>query len=156
MLYRGSIDGFTAEAFHERCDNKGPTISLFKLEHNGDCIGGYTEAQWSSDEKGSWKRDPCALVFSLSHQRSYKFINPEKAICCLSIWGPWFGGALCAVNEPFNGDNNCWSNPDRPEYERIGVASGGASDLTQTSTIRGDGFYPFTINELEVCEVAFE
>ena len=44
MLYRGSRDGFTAKAFHGRCDKKGPTISLFKLKKNGDCIGGFTEA----------------------------------------------------------------------------------------------------------------
>ena len=44
MLYRGSRDGFTYKAFHDRCDGKGPTISLFKLKHNGDCIGGYTSA----------------------------------------------------------------------------------------------------------------
>ena len=44
MLYRGSRDGFTCKAFHGRCDKKGPTISLFKLKKNGDCIGGFTEA----------------------------------------------------------------------------------------------------------------
>ena len=44
MIYRGSEHGFMAKDFHSRCDGKGPTISLFKLKHNGDCIGGYTEA----------------------------------------------------------------------------------------------------------------
>ena len=44
MIYRGSEHGFMYKDFHSRCDGKGPTISLFKLKHNGDCIGGYTEA----------------------------------------------------------------------------------------------------------------
>ena len=44
MLYRGSIHGFTCKAFHDHCDGKGATISLFKLKDNGDCIGGFTEA----------------------------------------------------------------------------------------------------------------
>ncbi len=43
MLYRGSDHGWYPEDFHDRCDNKGPTISLFKIE-DGDVIGGYTKA----------------------------------------------------------------------------------------------------------------
>ena len=100
------------------------------------------------------KRDPCALVFSLSHQRSYKVIQPDLAIYCDKNRGPWFGGALWA-SEPFNGDNKCHSNPNQSNYEGIVDASGGAYDLTQT-TIDGNGYYPFTISELEVWEVAFE
>jgi hypothetical protein len=41
--YRGSRDGFYAFYFHSRCDNIGPTISLFKMK-NGDVIGGFTTA----------------------------------------------------------------------------------------------------------------
>jgi 2,3-bisphosphoglycerate-independent phosphoglycerate mutase len=43
MLYRGSEHGWMLKDFHDRCDNKGPTISLFKVK-GGDCIGGYTKA----------------------------------------------------------------------------------------------------------------
>jgi hypothetical protein len=43
MLYRGSEHGWKFIDFHSRCDNKGPTISLFKIK-DGDCIGGYTKA----------------------------------------------------------------------------------------------------------------
>ena len=47
LLYRGSEHGWGAEDFHLRCNNKGATISLFKIL-NGDCIGGFTTAQWCS------------------------------------------------------------------------------------------------------------
>ncbi len=43
MLYRGSEHGWKYKDFHSRCDNKGPTISLFKIK-DGDIIGGYTKA----------------------------------------------------------------------------------------------------------------
>jgi len=43
-LYRGSIYGWKYKHFHSRCDNKGPTISLFKVKDTGECIGGYTNA----------------------------------------------------------------------------------------------------------------
>ena len=67
MIYRGSQHGFKAKDFHEQCDGKGPTISLFKLS-NGECIGGYTQAQWTSVHGflDNNHKDPCALVFPLS------------------------------------------------------------------------------------------
>ena len=43
MLYRGSDHGWKRKDFHDRCDKKGPTISLFKVK-DGDVIGGYTTA----------------------------------------------------------------------------------------------------------------
>ncbi len=43
LLYSGSLHGWMFKDFHSRCDNKGPTISLFKLK-DGDCVGGYTTA----------------------------------------------------------------------------------------------------------------
>ena len=117
MLYRGSQHGFTAKMFHELCDGRGKTISLFNLKHNGDCIGGYTEAQWSCDDSiDCWKRDPCALIFSLSHQRSYKVIKPDEAIGNDKGSGPYFGFALFAC-EPFNGDNMCFSQSNQSVYE---------------------------------------
>ncbi len=42
MLYRGSDHGWKYKDFHDRCDNKGPTISLFKVK-DGDVIGGYNK-----------------------------------------------------------------------------------------------------------------
>jgi hypothetical protein len=43
-IYSGSVDGFTAKAFHRLCDNMGPTLTLMKASHNEDCIGGFTSA----------------------------------------------------------------------------------------------------------------
>jgi len=35
MLYRGSRDGFSAKQFHEKCDEKGPTLTLVKVTSYG-------------------------------------------------------------------------------------------------------------------------
>ncbi len=32
LLFRGSDDGFSAKTFHEKCDNKGPTLSIIRSE----------------------------------------------------------------------------------------------------------------------------
>ena len=46
LLYRASRDGFAAECFHSRCDNKGPTVTIVK---SGEYIfGGFTEQSWTS------------------------------------------------------------------------------------------------------------
>jgi hypothetical protein len=66
--------------------------------------------------------------------------------------GPCFKGDtwsdLCASNEPFNGDDNCWSNANSPGY-RIPVDGAGTNMLTNNK----DG--PFTISELEVWQVTY-
>ena len=43
-LFRGSRDGFTAGAFHEKCDKKGETITIIRNEDNGqkNIFGGYS------------------------------------------------------------------------------------------------------------------
>jgi hypothetical protein len=43
LLFSGSEHGWKEKDFHSRCDNKGPTICLYKIK-DGDCIGGFTKA----------------------------------------------------------------------------------------------------------------
>ena len=46
LLFLASRDGFEAEAFHSKCDNKGPTVTIVK---SGEYIfGGFTEVSWRS------------------------------------------------------------------------------------------------------------
>ena len=46
LLFQASRDGFAAEAFHSKCDNKGLTVTIVK---SGEYIfGGFTEVSWTS------------------------------------------------------------------------------------------------------------
>ena len=65
-LYRGSQDGFMTEDFHRLSDGKGPTVSLFKVKDTGDCIGGFTNAQWSGPNETIEVADPGAVIFNLT------------------------------------------------------------------------------------------
>ena len=47
LLYRGTRDGMSGEAFHNKCNNKGPTISLFKNDY-GYIFGGFASIDWTS------------------------------------------------------------------------------------------------------------
>ena len=46
LLFRVSRDGFAASAFHSKCDNKGPTITVVKSGAN--IFGGFTEKSWAN------------------------------------------------------------------------------------------------------------
>jgi TLD len=94
LLYSGSIHGWMAIDFHSRCDNKGPTISLFKIK-DGDCIGGYTKAKWSSKEDYYYEKldDSEAMLFNLSCCRHFPTLNKgREVIYCRNDWGPYFSG----------------------------------------------------------------
>ena len=47
LLFRASRDGFAASAFHSKCDNKGPTVTVVKSGAN--MFGGFTEKPWTSN-----------------------------------------------------------------------------------------------------------
>jgi len=46
LLFRASRDGFASAAFHSKCDNKGPTVTIVKSGNN--IFGGFTEESWYS------------------------------------------------------------------------------------------------------------
>lgn len=49
LLYRATRDGDSAKDFHEKCDNKGLTLTLCR-GRDDIIFGGYTEAEWDSKE----------------------------------------------------------------------------------------------------------
>lgn len=51
LLYRGSRDGFKNKTFHEKCDNKGPTVTVLEtLDNKGarNIVGGYLDKSWNT------------------------------------------------------------------------------------------------------------
>ena len=49
LLFLASRDGFAASAFHSKCNNKGPTVTVVKSGAN--IFGGFTEKPWT-DTRG--------------------------------------------------------------------------------------------------------
>ena len=90
LLYRGSDNGWMLKDFHSRCDNKGPTVSLFKHKYNGHCIGGYTQQHWDCSDE--YKADPSAMLFNLTKPAHFPSRNSGKDIECCSNYGPSFSG----------------------------------------------------------------
>ena len=48
LLFRGSEHNFSAQNFHNLCDNKGATISIVKSEYE-QIFGLYTDINWNKE-----------------------------------------------------------------------------------------------------------
>ena len=85
LLYRLSRDGEKISKFHELCDNKGPTLTLFQVEEG---VGGiYTPLSW--DTKSEKKIDSETFMFNLNKNEKYKRKKKNSSICCSQSYGPW-------------------------------------------------------------------
>lgn len=81
LRYRGSRDGWLNEDFHRMSDGKGPTVSLFKIADNGQCVGGFTSAKWSSPEDYVTNlTDSTAILFNLTSRTKFRCKNDSTAI----------------------------------------------------------------------------
>ena len=86
LLYRLSRDGDQISTFHQLCDNKGPTLTLFYTQ-DGNKGGIYTPLSW--DTKSNWKKDMETFSFSLNKTQKYKKIKEDNSIYCGKNFGPW-------------------------------------------------------------------
>ena len=96
LLYRGTRDGMSGEAFHNKCNNKGPTISIIKSD-KGYIFGGYTSINWAT--YGGYREAPDSFIFTLKNMYEIsptKFKNSKStySICDGSDYGPYFGNDI--------------------------------------------------------------
>ena len=86
LLYKLSRDGGKISKFHELCDEKGPTLTLFYA--NNENIGGiYTPLSW--DKRAGYKYNNETFMFNLNKNEKYKNISEERSIYCGEDYGPW-------------------------------------------------------------------
>ena len=137
LLYRSSRDGSTSKAFHDKCDNKGPTITLYRND-KGYIFGGYSPISWTN--KGDYKKEKNCFIFTLyniHNTEPYKFptknenegvyhnetVGPSFGSCCDIYISEDFKKSNCSTDFPcryvdnlgkgksiFTGDNNNGNN----------------------------------------------
>jgi len=64
LIYRGTRDDMTSNVFHNKCDNKGETITLIKNE-KGNIFGGYASIPWTITSFGTYYSAPELFIFTL-------------------------------------------------------------------------------------------
>ncbi|XP_044056384.1 interferon-induced protein 44-like isoform X1 [Siniperca chuatsi] len=97
LLYKASIHGFTGAAFHQRCDNRCPTVSV-GYNTSGYVFGGYTKQPFS--QSGQYVHDDQAFLFTFSGEKLLKYpvTSATYAVRMISNSGPYFGEALVLVS----------------------------------------------------------
>jgi hypothetical protein len=113
LLYRATRDGFAAQAFHSKCDDKVNTITIIKNNLNY-VFGGYASSAWKSSGS-TYVSDNNAFVFSLrrnGESKTEKFMvnNSDQALQMNSLYGPIFGGCDIVVQNNSNVVANSQSN----------------------------------------------
>ena len=91
LLYRLSRDGPEISTFHQLCDNKGPSITLFHLKQ-GNKIGFFINDSFDSISN-KWRTDNDSFIFNLEQNKRYK---KKKGL--LSISSTFFCGSMCGPN----------------------------------------------------------
>ena len=113
LLYRGSRDGFNAAAFHQACDNQGPTLTLIRATDGGFVFGAYLDVPWTSD--GVWleKGEANPWVFSLRNPKGVQPLlmvpndqYPHLLVHRGASVGPWFGRYGFYVSDAMTTANN--------------------------------------------------
>ncbi|GBB89309.1 hypothetical protein RclHR1_00160025 [Rhizophagus clarus] len=94
LILRGSRDGFDADTFHLKCDNKGATIVVAKIKETNKIVGGYNPLDW---EGLSLKSTPDSFIFlfescdDVNAGKIGRVRESSNAIVCDPSWGPLFG-----------------------------------------------------------------
>ena len=86
LLYRLTRDGDQISKFHELCDNKGATLTIFKVQ-DGNIGGIFTPLSW--DCNSGWKGDMNTFMFNLNQNRVFKKTKNEYSIFCDIRNGPF-------------------------------------------------------------------
>ncbi|XP_016118454.1 TLD domain-containing protein 1-like [Sinocyclocheilus grahami] len=85
LLYKASVHGYQASAFHQRCDHQGPTL-LVAYNHSGYIFGGYTSVDYT--QSGQYITDEEAFLFSFQGKIPVCFkVNTEEMKQRLTSYG---------------------------------------------------------------------
>jgi len=150
LIYRGTKNGMTSSEFHNKCDNKGESITLIKNE-KGNIFGGYASIPWTSPSKGTYYSAPESFIFTLSNiyntePTKFPSKNDQQEVRHSSGHGPIFGGGskdLGVYGDILN--RGGWSNFPNTYPDVLGK---GKSIFTGDSNITN-----FKIKEIEVFKI---
>jgi len=93
LIFSLTKDGGTAQAFHDKCDNQGPTVTVVYNDHNS-IYGGYASQSWKSNE--SEVTDSEAFLYQLvvsgkAKQNKFPVKQVDRALYSNRGCGPIFG-----------------------------------------------------------------
>ena len=151
LLYRGTKDSSKSEIFQNKCDNKGPTLCLYKNE-KGNIFGGYASVSWKSE--GNSLLASKSFIFTLTNMCEIpptKF-NPKinkNNLYHRDDLGPTFYNDIYIYDEYLVKDPKSSAYSSFPEYYDDTTAKG---KMIFTGNDNDDNY--FKIKEIEVFKVS--
>ena len=146
LLFRGTRDGMTANAFHNKCDNQGPTIILIKNDKD-HIFGGYAPISWTKDEGN--KNAPKSFLFTLTNiyntkPTKFQSKNNGNEVYHHKDYGPIFGkgGMDLCIYSNFSEKNG--PNANFPTSFQDGLGKKGSIFTSDNNTKN------FTVKEIEI------
>lgn len=148
LIYKATVDGFSAKDFHSKCDFQGATLVIIKNNY-GFIFGGFTSIPWSSPvPTNSYKDvfDEHAILFSFDQKKVFRQSEPKTSWTVRhdSRFGPLFGvGFDLAIS------SNCNLNEDSRVslHNTFNMAGSTAAELI------GTGLKKFKVLEYVVYKV---
>lgn len=144
LLYKASVHGFTAAAFHNRCDKQGPTV-IVAYNAAGFVFGAYTSKDYT--QSGESVRDEEAFLYSICAREDKPLrvagISGQSAFTD-GATGPNYG-ALVFLHED---KPEIQSNPGTSFTFQAAAMHGEDLALTEFEVFRVEGvFYPHTFRQ---------
>lgn len=106
MIYRASVDGFSAKSFHSKCDGVLGTFIIIKSSKDY-ILGGYTKGNWNGYNK--YVFDPDAFLFSIINIHNSSFVM--KVYDCYGTCksSPWaiYASPFSGISFGLRGDLVC-------------------------------------------------
>jgi len=138
LLFSTKQDGYTSKSFHDKCNNKSPTVTIVHSNYN-HVFGGFTPIAW--DSSGSYKPDNSKLsfIFLLRSQKgdipnkfTLKASNISYAIYCDPSYGPMFGNGqdFYIINSCNSSSSSCSGFGTAYEHSSDGNKLAGSSSFT--------------------------
>ena len=116
LVYRASVDGFSANSFHSKCGSIRNTLTIIKTT-NSFTFGGFTSSDWSTNGNMNsiYKYDANAFIFSLVNNYNISVrmnaTQPQNAILASYYNGPTFGNSNdIYIADDSNASINSFSN----------------------------------------------
>jgi hypothetical protein len=153
LLYRGSRDGFGAEAFHSKCDGHENTLTILKARESSFIFGAFTSVAWQSISH-QYKCDENAFLFSLTNKDNkpckmkIKESKCRNAVYSSPRYGPTFGGGhdiyiANNANTRASSYSNLGLTFSHPEYEY---------DSNEAKSFLAGSHY-FQLSEIEIYKI---
>ncbi|KAK0180222.1 hypothetical protein PV327_005887 [Microctonus hyperodae] len=116
LIYRASMNGYSAAAFHRHCDGIAPTFTI-ALGTRGEICGGFSDVAWDkTSAKGHYILSEKAFIFTLTNNQDvpptkYDLVKKPFALCYHPELGPIFGaGADLLIANNCNVNKESYSN----------------------------------------------